>query len=150
MSEAHNLLAPQEDGTGMAACMLAALRDSRASADMVGHVYTHGTGTAYNDTCEAQAVARLFPHGPSASASKAQVGHTIGAAGSIDSVLGVEGLQTEGVLPMGHLEQLDPRCPILPAQAGQPPLAAGQMVLVNSFAFGGHNACLVLGALDAR
>lgn len=142
-SEAHNLLAPQEGGAGMAACMLSALRDAAMGPSTVGHVYTHGTGTAYNDTCEAQAIARLFHHGPSASGSKAQVGHTIGAAGAIDAVLAVEGLRRGTVLPMRHLEHPDPECPILPARAGQPPLASGQVTLVNSFAFGGHNGCLV-------
>jgi 3-oxoacyl-[acyl-carrier-protein] synthase II len=142
-SEAHNLLAPQEGGAGMTACMLAALRDAGVPPATVGHVYTHGTGTAYNDACEAQAIARLFHHGPSASASKAQVGHTLGAAGAIDAVLAVEGLRRGAVLPMRHVEQPDPECPILPARADQPVLPPDRRVLVNSFAFGGHNGCLV-------
>jgi 3-oxoacyl-[acyl-carrier-protein] synthase II len=147
-SEAHHLLAPQEGGAGMAACMLAALRDGATAPAAVGHVYTHGTGTAYNDTCEAQAIARLFLHGPTASASKAQLGHAIGAAGSIDTVLAIEGLRAGTMLPLRHLEALDPQCPIQPAQAGQPPLGADQVLLVNAFAFGGHNACLVIGRAD--
>ncbi len=142
-SEAHNLLAPQEGGAGMAACILAALRDAATAPGAVGHVYTHGTGTAYNDACEAQAIARLFPHGPSASASKAQVGHTIGAAGAIDAVLAVEGMRRGAVLPMRHVEEPDPECPIQPARPCQTPPAPGQVTLVNSFAFGGHNGCLV-------
>jgi 3-oxoacyl-[acyl-carrier-protein] synthase II len=143
-SEAHNLLAPQEGGVGMAVCIGTALQDAGAAADTVGHVYAHGTGTAYNDACEAQAVARRFPHGPTASASKAQVGHTIGAAGAIDAVLAVTGLRAGTMLPMQHLEQLDPACPIHPARAGQA-FAPERLVLVNSFAFGGHNGCLVVG-----
>jgi 3-oxoacyl-[acyl-carrier-protein] synthase II len=143
-SEAHNLLAPQEAGAGMAACMLAALRDAGLTPADVAHVYAHGTGTAYNDTCEAQALSRLFHHGPTASASKAQLGHTLGAAGAIDAVLAADGLHRGTVLPMQHLERLDPECPIVPALPGQAAPGPGRAILVNSFAFGGHNGCLVL------
>ncbi len=151
-SEAHNLIAPQEGGVGMEACMLAALADAGLTPAAVGHIYAHGTGTAYNDACEAQAIARVFPQRPTVSASKAQVGHTLGAAGGIDSVLAAHGLGSGAVLPMCHLDKPASDCPILPARAGQPPLARGQAVLIDSFAFGGHNGCLVFAAapVDTR
>jgi 3-oxoacyl-[acyl-carrier-protein] synthase II len=82
-SEAHNLLAPMEDGSAMAACMREALSDARTAPEQVGHVYAHGTGTQYNDRCEARALNAVLPHGPTVSATKSQVGHTIGAGGRL-------------------------------------------------------------------
>jgi 3-oxoacyl-[acyl-carrier-protein] synthase II len=149
-SEAHHLLAPREGGEGMADCVQAALADADVAPARVAHVYAHGTGTRYNDACEAAALARVLPHGPTVSASKAQLGHTLGAAGAIDAVLAVRSLESGQVPPLAHLERLDPECPVLPArQADQPQVGPrgdpGRAVLVNAFAFGGHNAALLLG-----
>ncbi|HUJ75850.1 MAG TPA: beta-ketoacyl synthase N-terminal-like domain-containing protein, partial [bacterium] len=150
-SEAHHLLAPREQGQAMADCMQRALRDAHVDPVQVAHVYSHGTGTHYNDQCEASALNGVLPHRPTVSASKAQLGHTLGAAGAVDAVLAAQSLGTGQVLPLAHLEQLDADCPIQPArQARDGGLENGQgVVLVNSFAFGGHNATLVLGAVRA-
>jgi len=145
-SEAHHLLAPREEGQGMAETMELALADAALAPERVAHVYSHGTGTRYNDQCEAAALARVFPHGPTVSATKAQLGHTLGAAGAIDAVLAVQGLRTGEVVPLAGLERPDPDCPIHPArEAAQPALRDSEAaVLVEAFAFGGHNAALLL------
>lgn len=149
-AEAYHLLAPRDQGEGMAVCMEAALDDARTAPPRVVHVYAHGTGTRHNDACEAAALGRVLPQGPAVSASKAQLGHTLGAAGAIDAVLGVCSLRTGQAPPLRYRSQPDPECPIhaaatdaVPALA--PDAAADRAVLVNSFAFGGHNSCLVLG-----
>jgi 3-oxoacyl-[acyl-carrier-protein] synthase II len=153
-SEAHHLLHPLAEGAGMAECMRAALADARVAAGRVAHVYAHGTGTRSNDACEAAALARVLPHGPTVSASKSQLGHTLGAAGAIDAVLAVRSLGSGQVPPLGPGERPDPECPVqaalAPAQphvgpAGDPARA----VLVNAFAFGGHNAALLFGPAPA-
>ncbi len=144
-SDAFGLLAPREDGTDQARTMTLALADAGLPADRVAHVYAHGTGTRYNDACEARALQQVCGHGPTLSATKALLGHTIGAAGAIDAVLAVLSLNAGQVVPMHHLDAPDPDCAISPAlDAEQPALgkAGGAVVLVNSFAFGGHNACL--------
>jgi len=108
-------------------------------------VYAHGTGTAYNDRCEALALGRVLPHGPTVSAAKAQLGHTLGAAGAVDAVLAVQSLATGRVVPLRHLERPDPECPIRPAlRAEDARLGPEDAIAVNSFAFGGHNAVLLL------
>ena len=85
----------------------------------------------------------MLPHRPTVSATKAQLGHTIGAAGAIDAALAVLSLRSGQVVPLAHLEQPDPACPINAArEAPQAELSNGGGVLVNAFAFGGHNATL--------
>ncbi len=148
-SEAYSLLAVREDGEDMERTMRLALEDARLPAASVAHVYAHGTGTRYNDACEAAALGRVFPNSPTVSASKAVLGHTIGAAGAIDSVLAVLSLGSGQVLPCFHLDEPDPECAIAPAlTADQPRLREknGAAVLVNAFAFGGHNASLAFAA----
>jgi 3-oxoacyl-[acyl-carrier-protein] synthase II len=147
-SEAHHLLAPRDDGAGMAECMEAALADAGTAPERVRHVYAHGTGTRFNDACEAAALARVLPHGPTVSASKAQLGHTMGAAGAIDAVLAVCSLRTGRAPGMPWRTQPAADCPVRPAAAAgdagdaEP---AHLAVLVNAFAFGGHNTSLLLG-----
>jgi 3-oxoacyl-[acyl-carrier-protein] synthase II len=155
-SEAHNLLSPREHGEAMAECMREALRDAGTRPAEVRHVYAHGTGTPLNDRCEAQAIEAVLPGRPTVSATKALLGHTLGAAGAIDAVLAAYGLGAGEVVPCRNLDTLDVACAIRPARSvrlapsGPPALSAptGPLVasatLVNSFAFGGHNATLVL------
>lgn len=159
-SEAYHLLAPREDGEDMAICMEMALEDAGLRPDQVVHVYTHGTGTRFNDACESAALGRVFPHGPTVSATKELLGHTLGAAGAIDAVLAVMGQDRGGVVPIHRLENPDPECPVnpaleaahpaLPGRNNQPSTAAGEripgVVLVESFAFGGHNTALLFGS----
>jgi 3-oxoacyl-(acyl-carrier-protein) synthase len=134
-----------EDGSAMAACMREALGDARTAPEQVGHVYAHGTGTQYNDRCEARALNAVLPHGPTVSATKSQVGHTIGAGGAIDMVLAVHGFASSEVVPCRNLDAPDPECAIVPARSPKKADPAhGSAVLVNSFAFGGHNAVLVV------
>jgi 3-oxoacyl-[acyl-carrier-protein] synthase II len=149
-SEAHHLLAPREGGAGMAECMQAALADAAVAPARVVHVYAHGTGTRHNDACEAAALARVVPHSPTLSASKALLGHTLGAAGAIDAVLAVRGLGSGRVVPLAHLERPDPACPVRAARTAEQPHTGpagdpARAILVNAFAFGGHNASLLFG-----
>ena len=146
-SEAHHLLAPQENGAAMAECMREALRDAGVAPGEVRHVYAHGTGTLYNDRCEAQAIRAVLPHGPTVSATKSQLGHALGAAGAIDAALAAHGAEAGEAIPCHNLEVPDLECPVMPARTVAVPgwgEKGKQAILVNSFAFGGHNATLVL------
>jgi 3-oxoacyl-[acyl-carrier-protein] synthase II len=168
-AEAHNLLAQKEDGSEILHCLRLALADAELEPGAVRHVYTHGTGTPINDRCEALALNTLVPHRPTISATKALLGHTIGAAAAIDSVLAVQTLGTGQPVPVAHVRTPDPACGLRFAQSGSPldgaapdgdanarggagvPGGAGirsGAVLINSFAFGGHNAALIFAAPD--
>ena len=153
-TEAYHLLAPRKEGEDMSACMEMALENSLQPPEKVVHVYAHGTGTRFNDACEAIALQRVFPHRPTVSASKELLGHTLGAAGAIDSVLAVMGQTHGGVVPLRKLNNPVPECPVNPAlESEHPHLPGGGMesgansgiVMVESFAFGGHNTALLCG-----
>lgn len=151
-AEAHHLLAVREGGSGMAATIGLALADAGLEAAEVAHVYAHGTGTPYNDAAEAAALQEMLPHHPTLSATKALLGHTLGAAGAIDAVLAVRGLASGEVVPQAAGEDWDADCPINPAlEPNQPRLAENgdSAVLVNSFAFGGHNTTLAFSRATA-
>jgi 3-oxoacyl-[acyl-carrier-protein] synthase II len=133
----------------MMRCMALALEDAEVSPARVRHVYAHGTGTKENDRCEAEAIASLFPHRPAVSATKGLLGHTIGAAGAIDAVLAVKTLATGQAVPCANLDTPDPACDLNFVRDAEPPeanLASDAAVMVNTFAFGGQNAALVLGS----
>jgi 3-oxoacyl-[acyl-carrier-protein] synthase II len=150
-AEAHNLLAQKEDASEILHCLRLALDDAEIDPGAIRHVYTHGTGTPINDRCEALALTTLLDGDFTISASKALLGHTIGAAAAIDSVLAVQTLATGRAVPISHVNTPDPACRLKFAGAGDSAPGAGirrGAVLVNSFAFGGHNAALVFTAPD--
>lgn len=143
-SEAHGLLSQKEDGSEIARCLALALDDAAVAPGAVAHAYLHGTGTPDNDRVEARALHDTLGPGSTVSVSKALLGHTIGAAAAIDSVLAVRTLATGRPVPVRHVERADPACGLrLAGEGDRLPGAAAEAVLVNAFAFGGHNAALL-------
>ncbi|MEW1843609.1 beta-ketoacyl-[acyl-carrier-protein] synthase family protein [Nonomuraea angiospora] len=142
-SDAHHLVVPHPQGDGAERCMRQALADARLSPGEVTHVNAHGTGSQLSDLAEAQAIARVFgPRQVPVTSTKSVTGHALGAAGAIEAVVGVLTLVERTVHPTANLQTLDPRCDIDVARSPRP-LEPGAVVS-NSFAFGGHNASLVL------
>ncbi|MCE1236958.1 MAG: beta-ketoacyl-[acyl-carrier-protein] synthase family protein [Hyphomicrobiales bacterium] len=142
-SDAGDIVAP--DPEGMKAAIRAALADAGVEPSQVGWVNAHGTGTAFNDKCESAAVVDVFgPAAPPISATKSQVGHAMGAAGAIEVIATLAGLN-HGVLPptLGFLGP-DPECPVDAVTEGPRP-AKIDVAIKNSFAFGGLNLSIVLG-----
>ena len=134
---------------GQAAAMRAALRSAGITADEVDSINAHGTGTIANDSAETAAIKSVFGARASAipvSATKAIHGHLLGAAGALECVLALLAMQHRIALPTMHLEQPDPDCDIDYVPKRARPGAAGNIMLSNSFAFGGTNAVLVLRA----
>jgi 3-oxoacyl-[acyl-carrier-protein] synthase-1 len=100
---------------------------------------------------EAQAVSRLFPKGVPCSGTKPMTGHTLGAAGATEAAFCWLTLQGDGRLPPHVWDgEADPALPqLVQVRAGDRFARSGKRVCMsNSFAFGGSNACLLLG--DAR
>ncbi|GGP96879.1 beta-ketoacyl-[acyl-carrier-protein] synthase family protein [Streptomyces roseolilacinus] len=148
-SDAHHLTAPHPDGAGARACMEQALADAGTTAGAVTHVNAHGTGTELNDLAEARAIAALF--GPAAvpvTAPKSVTGHGLGAAGALEAVITALSVREGLAPPTASLTRLDPRCAIDVVTAGPRKISDGPVVS-NSFAFGGHNACLVFDSPHA-
>lgn len=132
---------------GQAAAMVAALQTAHIEPQEVHAINAHGTGTHANDRTETAAIRAVFgghaEHIP-ISATKATHGHLLGAAGALECVLSLLAMQHELALPTMHLQQPDPDCDLdyVPNMAREG--VAAQVMLSNSFAFGGTNAVLVL------
>jgi 3-oxoacyl-(acyl-carrier-protein) synthase len=134
---------------GQAAAIHAALRAAAIVPSVVDAINAHGTGTQANDAIETAAIKAVFGERAGRipiSATKALHGHLLGAAGALECVLSLLAMESAVVLPTMHLQVPDPACDLdyVPNAARKAP--AVRTMLSNSFAFGGTNAVLVLGA----
>jgi 3-oxoacyl-[acyl-carrier-protein] synthase II len=134
---------------GQAAAMRSALQSAGLDAAVIDAINAHGTGTPANDGVETAAIKAVFGERAQQipiSATKAMHGHLLGAAGALECVLSLLAMQHATTLPTMHLNSPDPDCDLdyVPnvARQGVPT----RVMLSNSFAFGGTNAVLVLGA----
>ena len=149
-SDAHNLTEPCPNGQAHA--MSKALEDATLSADRIGYVNAHATGTLVGDRVEARAIRNTFgPHiaKVAVSSTKSVHGHLIGAAGALEVALTVRTLQTGRIAPTANLTDPDPECDLdcVPLVGRDAPDL--EYALSNSFAFGGSNATLVLRKANA-
>lgn len=140
-SDAHHMSAPHPQGLGAQLAMTQALQRAGIEAAELDHLNLHGTSTPANDTVEALAVAALFPPSLHAASTKAWTGHTLGAAGIVESVFALLALR-DGELP-GTLnsETPDPACG--PQIRFAPERRPIRYAMNNSFGFGGNNCSLV-------
>lgn len=137
-----NATAPHPEGLGAERAMRAALRDAGLEPGDVDYLNAHATGTPVGDIAEARASHRVLGERVPVSSIKGAVGHTVAAAGAVEAAACVAALE-QGFLPGTHgLEQPDPACPVPVLSA--PVARAPQVILSNSFGFGGQNATLVL------
>jgi 3-oxoacyl-[acyl-carrier-protein] synthase II/beta-ketoacyl ACP synthase len=112
----------------------------------IDHVNAHAAGTVTGDLAEARAINHAFGgHKPAVYAPKAALGHSLGAAGAVESVLTVQALRDGVVPPTLNLNQLDPEID-LDVVAGEPRRAHYRYAVTNSFGIGGHNVAVVFGA----
>lgn len=151
-SDAHHMTNPDPEGRGAARAMKIALANCGKTPEDVHYINAHGTSTPVGDPCEIKAMRSVFgDEGVSkiaVSSSKSMTGHTLGAAGAIETVVCSMILQNQIVTPTINLEELDPECAIDVV----PNLARAQQVdfcLNNTFGFGGHNVVLGLGRWTA-
>ncbi|HDR8918908.1 TPA: beta-ketoacyl-[acyl-carrier-protein] synthase family protein [Burkholderia vietnamiensis] len=149
-SDAHHISAPDPAGHGAEDALRAALADAGVAASAIGYVNLHATATRLNDEMEADVTARVFPHGVPASGTKPLTGHMLGAAGATELGFGWLTLARRIALPAHVWDgEHDPALPALDLVRDERRLAgdaAGRYVMSNSFAFGGSNASLILGA----
>jgi 3-oxoacyl-[acyl-carrier-protein] synthase-1 len=142
-SDAHHMSAPHPEGLGARLAMRDALARAGIGADEVGYLNLHGTATPANDSIEAKAVASMFPPQLHASSTKGWTGHTLGAAGIVESVIALLALEN-GLLPgILNSDTPDPACgPQIRFDNAQADI---RFAMNNSFGFGGNNASLVFG-----
>jgi 3-oxoacyl-[acyl-carrier-protein] synthase II len=148
-NDAYHMTAPEQEARGIQALMRAALADAGISAEQIDHINLHATGTPYNDAIETKAVHGVFgARGreiPVCSV-KSSIGHTMGAAGVLESIAAVMSLNEGLVPPVLGLDpaEKDPACDLL-TPTGAPLPGKFNTVLKTSYGFGGANAAIVLG-----
>lgn len=143
--DAYHMTSPPEDGEGAARAMENALNDAQVNAAQVGYINAHGTSTPAGDKAESQAVKRVFGDSASSvmvSSSKSMIGHLLGAAGAVESIVTVMSLVDQKVSPTINLDNPDEGCDLdyVPHEARDAKL---EFALCNSFGFGGTNGSLI-------
>ncbi len=151
-SDAYRITDPHPEGEGAVLAMRAALQDAALAPDAVDYINAHGTSTPRNDATETAAIKRVFGARAKTipvSSNKSMLGHTIAAAGAIECILTLVGMQRSMILPTINYAAPDPKCDLdyVPNAARR---QAHRIALSNSFGFGGQNACLCLGQFDAE
>jgi len=145
-ADAYHMTSPLPDGAGAARCMGIALDRAGVNPDQVDYINAHGTSTGLGDVCETIAIKRIFgdyaKNGLLVSSTKSMTGHTLGAAGAIEMAACVQAIKTGVVPPTINLDNPDPDCDLeyVPHEARETQV---NVVVNNSFGFGGHNATLV-------
>ncbi len=148
-SDAYHITAPPEEGEGAVRCMEMALKDAGVAKTDIGYINAHGTSTMA-DAIETKAIKHVFgeqAYRIPVSSTKSMTGHLLGAAGGIEAVFSILALH-HGILPPTiNLDHPDPACDLdyVPNKARP---TKTQVVLSNSFGFGGVNACLLFRRCD--
>ena len=142
-SDAHHMTAPPEDGRGAALAMTNAIDDAEIDVSEVDYINAHGTSTPLGDIAETIALKSVFGDSvPQISSTKSMTGHTLGAAGAIESIFCIKAIN-EGIIPPTiNLDNPDPLCNL-----NYTPLVSTEkkvsVAINNSFGFGGTNSTLV-------
>jgi 3-oxoacyl-[acyl-carrier-protein] synthase II len=149
--DAYHVTAPREDGDGARRCMKNALANAELNADAVDYVNAHGTSTPLGDVAEAMAVKNMFgDHAKKlmVSSTKSMTGHLLGAAAGIEAVFTILALHYGVIPPTINLHKQDPAVDLdlVPNVARQKQV---NVVMSNSFGFGGTNSTLVFCRLTA-
>lgn len=149
-ADAHHLTAPAPGGIGAQLAMRAALDDAGLAGEDIDYVNAHGTSTPANDLNETLAIKAVFGERASdlvVGSTKSMTGHTLGAAGAVETVICALVCQNGVIPPTINFTEADPQCDLDYAHDGkrERPVAAA---LSNSFGFGGHNACVVVRRWD--
>ena len=142
-ADAHHITAPEPHGRGAQECMRRALEDAGISPQDVDHINAHGTSTPLNDLAESMAMRAVFGERTLPVTSiKGHLGHSLAAAGALEAVVSVLTLQRQLIPPTSGTLNVDPEIG-LDVVMGKPRAAAIEVVLSNSFGFGGHNGSAV-------
>jgi 3-oxoacyl-[acyl-carrier-protein] synthase II len=149
-ADAYNITAPHPDGSGASRAMQLALRNAQTNPSDVQYVNAHGTSTPLGDEAETKAIKQVFgPHAKklAISSTKSMVGHLLGASGGVELITCALTIRHSVIHPTINYHTPDPACDL-----DYVPNIAREMrvrkAISNSFGFGGHNCCLVIGAVN--
>ncbi|MDC8005241.1 beta-ketoacyl-ACP synthase II [Aureisphaera galaxeae] len=152
-SDAYHMTAPHPEGIGVERVMLNCLNNAGISPDQVDAINTHGTSTPLGDVAELKAITKVFgEHAKNINinSTKSMTGHLLGAAGAIEAIASILALE-HGVVPptINHTtvdENIDQSLNLTLNEAQERDV---NVVMSNTFGFGGHNACILFKKLDA-
>lgn len=142
--DAHHMTEPDPDGA--ARCMKMAIRDAGITPEEIDYINAHGTSTPVGDRSETTAVKKALgehAYKVAISSTKSMTGHLLGAAGGVEAIICGLSLQKGMIAPTINLENQDPECD-LDYVPNVPRKADLNIVMSNSFGFGGHNATVIL------
>lgn len=145
-SDAYHISTPSPNGEGAARCMQNALKDGGIAPEEVDYINAHGTSTKHGDEVETAAIRDVFAkhaYKLCVSSTKSMIGHLLGASGGVEGVISALCIQRNKVPPTINLDNPDPACDLdyVPHRSRQLDI---NVVMSNSFGFGGTNACIVL------
>jgi len=143
--DAYHITAPPEDGEGGARCMSMALEDAGLSYRDIDYINAHGTSTPLNDLCETRAIKTVFKDRAKeipVSSTKSMTGHLLGGAGGVEAIFCIKTIEDGIIPPTINYEIPDPECDLdyVPNRARSQSV---DVVMSNSFGFGGTNAVLI-------
>ena len=119
------------------------IKSAGLSADDIGYVNAHGTGTKNGDIAESIATQNAFKRQVPISTIKSYTGHTLGACGAIEAILSIEMMRNKWFAPTLNLNNIDPECGELDYIVGEGRTIDTEYVMSNNFAFGGINTSLI-------
>jgi 3-oxoacyl-[acyl-carrier-protein] synthase II len=147
--DGYHITAPLPNGEGAAMAMKLALEDAKINPEDVDYINAHGTSTELNDIAESTAIKSIFgeyAYKIPISSTKSCLGHMLGATAAVELIASVKTISDSLIPPTINLDNQDERCDLkmdyVPLKARE---AKVDVALSNSFGFGGHNACLVVG-----
>ena len=145
-SDAFHAVQPDETGEGASRAMRWALANAGITTDDVDYINAHGTSTPLNDAVETMAIKSVFgelAYSVPISSTKSMIGHALGGAGALEAVACIKTILDGIIHPTMNQENPDPACDLdyVPNVARRQPV---DVVLSNSFGFGGQNTCIVL------
>ena len=143
--DAYHMTAPSEGGAGAALCMANALRSAGMNPDQVDYINAHGTSTPAGDIAETQAIKSVFKdhaYNLAVSSTKSMIGHLLGASGAAEAIVSVLSIRDKVISPTINLDNSDEECDLdyVPHTTREQSL---NVVLSNSFGFGGTNGSLI-------
>ena len=147
--DGYHITAPLPDGKGAAEAIVLALEESELDKEKINYVNAHGTSTQLNDVAETLAIKSVFgehSYKLAISSTKSCLGHSLGASGAVELIATVKSIEKSVIHPTINLDNIDEKCDpklnFVPKEAQQTEV---NYAISNSFGFGGHNACLVVG-----
>ena len=149
-ADASHMTSPSENGEGAAMSMRNALRNAEVHPADVDYINAHGTSTPLGDVAETMAIKSVMGDGAKSvavSSTKSMIGHLLGASGSVEAGVCVKAIANQVAPPTINLENTDEKCDLdyVPGNAREMPI---NVVMSNSFGFGGTNGTLVFRKLD--